>query len=369
MKIDIKDILGAIPTIQPPHGRIGLPDDPTVVDITDPVRLCKCLDDALRAFKNLRGGLYLVSAAVNTYHRIVHVRFVQPGKSADGNNAMEPALRRPFQTLSAELRANGGELDYWGGNNYFDVSLPFRGPMRESFPEVDHLPWDEHYRELLALASWESLRRMVFRFSKLAESFSVRCAEFGIERVLIPSVGLCVHPWLFASRQRSVIATDVAASAIDVLSQPEHWPQLYSQAAFERWDIAQSAAFATQRNPWHFSAMPDLGSVTMREALRQRITFATADWANLPLGNGAVDALFATNALPRESTEEQTAVLKEWCRVVRPGGLVFIAMHNWFDSGSESTLTKAGWIQSNLLRGERPGPPGATTFEIYRSSG
>lgn len=369
MKIDIKDILGAIPTIQPPHGRIGLPDDPTVVDITDPARFCKCLDDALRAFKNLRGGLCLVSAEVNTYHRTMQVRFVQPGKSTERDGKPEPALRTPFKALSTEAKANGGELHYWGGNNYFNVSLPFRGPMREDFPEVDHLPWNEHNRELLALASWGSLRSMVFRFSRLAELFSVRCRELGMERVLIPSVGLCVHPWLFASRQRSVIATDVAASAIDVLSQPEHWPQLYSQAAFERWDIAQSAAYASQGNPEYFSGMPDLECLSIRESLRERITFAIADWANLPLGNGAVDALFATNALPRESTEEQTAVLKEWCRVVRPGGLVFIAMHNWFDSGSESTLTKAGWIQSNLLRGERPGPPGATTFQIYRSSG
>jgi chemotaxis methyl-accepting protein methylase len=209
----------------------------------------------------------------------------------------------------------------------------------------------------------------VFRFSNLAESFAARCVEFGLSRVLIPSVGLCVHPWLFADRELSVVATDAAESALAALSEPERWFRLYSRAAFERWDIAQSASYASQGNPDYFEQMPDLENRNVRETLRHRITFAQDDWADLPLACGSVDAIFATNALPRESSSEQLRVLKEWIRVVRPGGLVFIAQHNFFDSDVEATLRGAGWVAANILGGERPAQLGATGFQIRYSSG
>ena len=56
MKIDIKDLLGSVQAIRSPGARIGFPDDPTPVDIADPQRLSTCLDNALGAFRELRGA-------------------------------------------------------------------------------------------------------------------------------------------------------------------------------------------------------------------------------------------------------------------------------------------------------------------------
>jgi hypothetical protein len=259
LKIDIKDLLSSIQVLQSPGVRIGLPDDPTPVNVADPQRFSKNLNAALQSFRDLRGGTpYLVSAEVNPYHKSVWIRFVQRGSCEERNGQVETALEPAFRSLRAVVAENGGDLHYWGGNNYFDVSLPFRGPMREAFPEVKHLSWDERYRQLLERATWDDLRRMVFRFSNLAESFADRCVDVRMSRVLIPSVGLCVHPWLFADQELSVIATDVADTALAALSEPECWPQLFSQAAFDRWDIAESASYATQGNPDHFAEMPNL---------------------------------------------------------------------------------------------------------------
>jgi SAM-dependent methyltransferase len=180
---------------------------------------------------------------------------------------------------------------------------------------------------------------------------------------------LCVHPWLFADHGLSVVATDAAESALAVLSEPDGWNQLYSRAAFERWDIVQSASFATQGNPDTFARMPDLEDQSVRVSLRQRINFAVCDWADLPLAGGSVDALFATNALPRESSADQLQVLKEWGRVVRPGGLVFIAQHNFFNADVAPVLQSMGWVEANILGGARPSLSGTTGFQIYLSSG
>jgi hypothetical protein len=59
------------------------------------------------------------------------------------------------------------------------------------------------------------------------------------------------------------------------------------------------------------------------------------------LERGGVDAVFATNALPRNSAAERAAVLNEWIRVPRPGGIAFIAQHNFFDREVESVLLDA----------------------------
>jgi SAM-dependent methyltransferase len=369
LTIDIKDLLGSIQAIRTPSARIGIPDDSTLVDIADPQRLFCCLDEALCAFRDLRGGAdYLVSAEVNTYNRAVWIRFVQAGP-CQNRGQVEPALDPSFHALRAAIGTSRGKLDYWGGNNYFDISLPFRGPMRESFPEVKHLPWNERYRNLLDRATWESLRGMVFRFSNLAETFAARCGECGASRILIPSVGLCVHPWLFADHGLSVVATDAARTALDVLAEPERWPRLYSRAAFERWDIAESARFATQGNPDHFEWMPDLGDRAVRESLGQRVTFFPSDWGDLPLEARSVDAIFATNALPRESSAERLQVLNEWARVIRPGGLAFIAQHNFVESDVESILFAAGWIEADILGSGRPAQSCVTRFQMYHSSG
>jgi hypothetical protein len=370
LKIDIKDLLNSVPLVQTAGVRIGWPDDPTPVDVSNPQRFSASLDAALRAFRDLRRGTEcLVDADVNSYHKSVWIRFVQSGSSVNRNGQVEAELEPTFRSLGAMLKEDGGDLHYWGGNNYFDLSFPFRGPMREAFPAVDHLPWNERYRQLLERATWESLRAMVFRFSNLATSFAARCVEFQISKVLVPSVGLCVHPWLFANRGLSVIATDAAASALAVLSQPGCWPRLFSRSAFERWDIAEAASHASQGNPEHFAEMPDLENHALRELLQQRITFTLADWAELPLATGSIDAIFATNALPRKSPNNQISVLKEWARVVRPGGMVFIAQHNFLNSQVESVLQDAGCVEANILRGKRPPQSDTTGFQLYLSSG
>lgn len=368
MKIDLEDLLAAVPTLRSPGTRIGLPDDPTPVTIPDPARFAAVLDDALRAFRDLRGGAaYLVSAELNSHHRTVGVRFVLSTGGEVASGQVEPSLEPSFRALQAVAAECGGSFGYWGGNNFLDVSLPFRGPIREDFPAVDHLPWDGRYRELLARSAWGTLRDRVFRFAGLAVSFAARGVKSGAARVLIPSVGLCVHPWLFADRGLTVVATDVAPTALAALSEPAGWPRLYSRAAFERWDVAQSALYASQGNPDRFASMPTLEDPGVRRTLQRRITFATADWTELPLKRGSVDAIFATNALPRDSAAEQLGVLREWGRVVRPGGLVLIAQHNFFGSGVESILSGLGWVEADILGGGAA--PGATAYQIRYSSG
>jgi hypothetical protein len=101
-----------------------------------------------------------------------------------------------FKDLHAAAAKSGGSFGYWGGNNFLDLHFPFQGPIREAFPEVKHLPWDEQYRQLLDRADWGSLRDMSFRFANLAESFAARCCEFGMAHVLIPSACACIHGYL-----------------------------------------------------------------------------------------------------------------------------------------------------------------------------
>jgi len=369
-KIDIKDLLGSVPALQSPGVRIGWPDDATPVSVSDRQRFSRTLDAAINAFRDLRRGTgCIVNADVNSYHSSVDVRFVQCGPSVERNGKVEPAFELALQSLRKVVSQNGGQVHYWGGNNYLDVSLPFEGTMREGFPEIDHFPWDERYRYQLNRAAWDSLRGMVFRFSDLAEGFADRCIECQMTKVLVPSVGLCVHPWLFADCGMHVIATDIAATALASLSEPARWPRLYSQAAFERWDIDACAMYASQGNPHRFTRMPDLQNANIRDSLKQRITFSLADWADLPIENGSVDAIFATNALPRESEGERLRVLREWARVIRPGGIVFIAQHNFVASDVESVLRDAGWVETPIIGGERTEFCGRTGFQVYYSSG
>src|SRR5262249_6554942 len=148
LKIDISDLINSVEAIRSPGTRIGLPDDPTPVNIADSQRLSACMDTAFHAFRELRGGAdFMVSAA--GYQQVVRVRFVQRGPCRDRNGQVEPALELSFRALRAAVAKSRGELHYWGGNNYFDVSIPFRGPVRESFPAIHHLPWDERYCYLM----------------------------------------------------------------------------------------------------------------------------------------------------------------------------------------------------------------------------
>jgi SAM-dependent methyltransferase len=368
MKVELRDLLGAVNELQVPGFRLGWPDDPTWVTVSDPKTFADRLVAALSAFRDLRGTPFLMDADINSPNRQVWIRFVMPGGCLH-DVQIEPRLEKTLQSFHEVVSRDGGKVLHSGGNNYFNISLPYREPIRESFPKVDDLPWDARYRKLLELASWKSLRGMVFRFSKLAEGFAEQCVRRGKSKVLIPSVGMCIHPWLFADRGLNVIATDAAHSALAVVSEPAAWPRLFSRSAFERWDITECALHASQRNPHHFDSMPDLQNSAVRRSLYPRVEFAAADWAKLPLESGGVDALFATNALPRETKEERDRVLQEWKRVVKRGGIAFIAQHNFFVSEFEKPLRDARWEPANILKGDELGRTDSVAYQIYRSSG
>jgi hypothetical protein len=370
LEIDIKELLGSVPALRALDTRIGWPEDPTVVRVADPQRFAASFDAALRAFHEFRrGASTLLDVDINSYHKSVWVRFVQHCARRESNGEMEAALRPAFRALRAVAVKNGGNLHYWGGNKYFDVLLPYRGPIREEFPDVEHLPWDEHYRCLLDRAAWRSLREMVFRFSKLAESVAARCSDFQMSSVLIPSVGLCIHPWLFANCGLSVAATDSSGTALAALSEPARWPRMFSRVAYDRWNISKCASHASIPHPDYFTKMPVFEDQRVREELHQRITFARADWASLPLKSGSVDVLFATNAIPRESPRERIGVIREWVRVVRPGGVAFIAQHNPPDWHLGTFFQDHGWVETDVLGGERPIQTNTTGFQIRYSTG
>lgn len=370
VNVELSDLLSFSRPPSAASVRISLPDDPMTVQLADVSRFKSYLEEALSAFGLFNGNsALLVCASINSYHRSLCIRFVQGTSRIGGNGEWETGLRPAFSKLRDETRRNGGDFHHWGGNNYFDVSLQFSGPMRLCSPKVDHLPWNERYLKLLEVGSWDSLRDRVFRFGKYAELFASQCVSFGKSKVFIPSTGLCVHPWQFALQGLQVIATDAATAALDVVSQPLLWPRLYSRMAFERWDAENCSTSASQGNFDHFEKMPDLQCKEVSERLRKQISFAVADWSDLPLTSGCVDAIFATNALPRDSSDNRNKVLREWTRVMAPGGLAFIAQHNFFEPEAYSILQDAGWKHVNIMQGERPSGSDTVRFQISHSSG
>lgn len=367
--IDIQELLLRVPRLQQPNLRIGWPDEPAQIAVADLQQFPALLDAALSAFESLRPGELLVDVDVNDIRSEISVSFVKgtSGKHGDGNR--ELVLCDVFDALGAWMKLSRGELSYWGGNNYFNLSFPFDGWVRESFPDVDGLTWDERYRLLFQRATWESLRSMVFRNCNLAEQFSKQCKGWNFRNVLIPSVGVCVHPWMFAHLGLQVMATDVSPFAIRTLSAPHELPRIYSYTARERWDISQSASYASQGNPERFSDLPDLASEVSVNNLAKLLSLQVADWTRLPIADVSVDAIFATNALPRDSSAELIAVLQEWNRVLRPGGVAFIAQHNFFSADLDEVLKELGWENGPLLNGWRPADKNRKGCQTYYSSG
>jgi SAM-dependent methyltransferase len=214
--------------------------------------------------------------------------------------------------------------------------------------------------------SFSSLRREVYRFSARAMQVARWSATRAPVRVLIPSVGLCVHPWLFAAASLSVVATDISRTALATLTNPCALPRVYGAKAQERWDIHESAAYGGQ-HPEGFEPMPDLENERTCAALRPRIEFIEADWADLPLEDASIDVVFATNALPRGDDETRASVLAEWARVARTGGLIFTQMHNDAGPMAGAFFEQLGWQRIDTLTDERR--PGVTAFLEYLSSG
>lgn len=349
------------------------PTTRTPVTVPSPDQFRDALGTALIHFQRVRKGDLLANVEPRVRERgyVVCARFVLDTTRSERGGQLEDELKTPFDALREQLAGVGGELHYWGGNNYFDIQLPAQpppGPPREYAPATAHLEWDERYRHLLEAASWDYLRDTVYRFADLAELFADRCVEHGVSSVLIPSVGLCVHPWLFADRSFAVTATDISDTALAVVCYPEGWPRLLSRDAYERWDLENCDMYASFRQPHRFARMPDLGSPEVCQLLRGRITFVRSDWTAVPMPGGGVDAIFATNALPRDSDELRTRVLAEWARVVRPGGLVFLAQHNTPDWSIEAYFQGHGWEVANILGGP-PVSAGATRFQVWYSSG
>src|SRR5687767_14521449 len=85
VSIDIRELLQAVPRLQSPGVRIGWPDDPALVEITDLSRMVSGLDAALCAFDVVRPGEYLVDVEVNTCHSETWVRFVKGIDSKHGD--------------------------------------------------------------------------------------------------------------------------------------------------------------------------------------------------------------------------------------------------------------------------------------------
>jgi SAM-dependent methyltransferase len=340
--------------------------------VAQPGRLAAAYEAAICSFRELRPGTEtLVNAEVNTHHKEIWIRVVQNGRSDwDRIGQVEESLQPSLKSLRSITEQSGGALHYWGGNNYFDVSLLYPEADRDDLLDVKHLPWDEQYRVRLERESWPSLRHMVFRFADLASKLAGRCQTRGMTSAVIPSVGLCVHPWLFASHGLTVTTTDAAATALAALAEPARYPNLYSTAAYERWDTSTCASFAMIPHPNHFDGMPALEVDEVREALQRRITFVATDWRHLPNPSGTVDLVFATNAVPRGSAAERMAVLEEWIRILRPGGFAYIAQHHAAaDWGVESFFLKRGFREYDFLRGEEPSNGARGGFQVLYSSG
>jgi hypothetical protein len=360
------------------HGiaRVGWPDDAVRVRLEDPHGLAVALATSITTLRALFPNAPLL-ADIDVYMEAqrLDLRIARSGASAPTTEDDRAQVRDALHAAMAPLRRlavdEGGlaECGWWGTN--FDLRLPARevGPHlagRKHFPGLPKTSWEKHYREKLRCTSFSSLRDEVYRFSDQATNIARSAATERSLRVLVPSVGLCVHPWLFAAASLSVVATDVSHTALATLANPSALPRVYGAKAQERWDISQSAAYGGH-HPAPFASMPQLEDENTCAALRRRMSFIEADWARLPLEDASVDIVFATNALPRDDDEARGRVLGEWARVVRPGGLVYTQMHNDVGPSASAFFERLGWQPVDSLPEERR--PGVTTFLERISSG
>jgi hypothetical protein len=65
MKLELRQLLGGVRELQLPGIRLGWPDDPTCVNVSDPKAFAARLDTALSAFRDLRGTPRLMDADLN----------------------------------------------------------------------------------------------------------------------------------------------------------------------------------------------------------------------------------------------------------------------------------------------------------------
>jgi hypothetical protein len=373
MKIDVRDLLSPLRAIEEPPTRVGFLDHPALVEIDNPDEFIAALVAAVRDLHTLYpDNAAVVFADVPAERNSLWIWICQrQGLDLEELDKVQiPPPGPGVAPLQAVAERNGGGLRYDGWRQYLILWLPFPNTWPKGTQVDRKLPWDERYRSQLEGERPDWIRFEVFRFSKLAAPLADRCAACGMNNVLVPSVGICVDPWLFASRGLTVTATDSARSALTALSDPARYPLLYSLAAYERWDAEMSRTYKLIPHPYHFDGMPELENEQLRETLRRKITFVLADWARLPVPSDSIDLIFATNAIPRDFRQEWWKVLDEWARVVRRGGILYIAQHNVLEKDAiESPILERGFVKCDFLGGESP-PAGARGgFQMRYTSG
>jgi SAM-dependent methyltransferase len=328
----VKELLG--PVFDDKRGlEVGWPDDEVDVAVLDPQRLRDAMQTVLAEFQKVWAGARLVvDVDVSIAHGRLDVRVTRVTPCSDPlpvaeleKRAAGPrhALDRVLPSLRKEAVSSGGSAERGCDGSYFDLHLQVRAVgtligRREHFPSLVQSSWEDHYRQKLERTSWSQLRDAAYRFSSLAIRIADWAVRANAKRVLVPSNGLCVDPWLFADRGLTVIATDISSTALETVRHPERLPQMYGREAKARWEIGESAMYGGS-HPASFEGMPNLADPDVVAALGARLEWIEADWTAVPIEDESIDVVFATNALPRNEIEERRRVVREWARVVRPG--------------------------------------------------
>lgn len=328
---------------------VGWPDDEVDLAIERPTRLQDGLRRRLALFRAVSPEVpVVVDLDLSDSRRSLVLRMVSVTDGPDGprDAARELALR-----MELPIRAVGERIGHRQHHPPLD-------------PPVESSDWEAHYRQKLARASWGALRAEAYRFCHLATRVAEWACEAGAARVLVPSVGLCAVPWLFAARGLAVTVTEISPTALGTVRHPDRLPLLYGAGAKVRWDIREAAIYGGS-NPERFEGMPDLANAATVAELGRRIEWLEADWQALPIEADGIDVVFATNALPRGAAIERRRVTQEWARVVRPGGLVFCTMHNPPRETAGPTLSALGWEEIDAL-GDRASARVRTTARRYQ---
>jgi SAM-dependent methyltransferase len=98
---------------------------------------------------------------------------------------------------------------------------------------------------------------------------------------------------------------------------------------------------------------------------------ARGDGMALPVADGAVDVCFSSNVL--EHVPDPLAMLAEMIRVTRPGGVIYLAVTNWFSPWGGHEMAPwhylgAGYAERRYLRRHRKNPknrPGTGLFPVH----
>lgn len=356
--------------------RVAL-DRPLVVRA--PAGFPAALRDAVQALRAARREGALFVHADRTMRGDVLVKLQQaPHEHAD-QDPLDAAAEARFARVEVMAHAVMGGPPKHPSR---PPALWFSLPLDESTPPdprglsrfddgVRELPWAERYAVMLERVAWRDLHHDVFRYAAWAERVARYAARHGLRRALCPSVGLNVDPWLLAAAGLHVVAFDAALPAVRAVAHPGRLPQAYSATAHEAWEVYMTCAYDRGVNPHTFGGLPDLGRPDVVAELAPRVLCAQADWARVPLADASVDLVHGCNALPREDEAARAAVLAEWARVLRPGGLVMGRVHNAYGIVEEARafFARRGLREVDLREPDAPPPGPIGAFHIHGSSG